>query len=30
MINRKIALNGFLNYEFDTVEFSLGTNLISG
>ena len=26
----KIALNGFRNYEWDTAEFSGGTNVISG
>ena len=26
----KIALNGFRNYEWDTAEFSSGTNVISG
>lgn len=26
----KIALNGFRNYEFETVEFAPGTNVISG
>ena len=30
MIIRKIALNGFRNYEFETVEFAPGTNVISG
>ncbi len=27
---KKIALNGFRNYEFDTAEFAPGTNVISG
>jgi len=27
---KKIALNGFRNYEWETVEFSEGTNVISG
>lgn len=30
MIVRKIALNGFRNYEFDTAEFDSGTNVICG
>ena len=30
MIIRKIALNGFRNYEFETVELAPGTNVISG
>lgn len=30
MIIKKIALNGFRNYEWETVEFNDGTNVISG
>lgn len=30
MIIKRIALNGFRNYEFDTAEFISGTNVISG
>lgn len=30
MIVRRIALNGFRNYEFGTAEFSPGTNIITG
>ena len=30
MIVRRIALNGFRNYEFGTAEFSPGTNVITG
>lgn len=30
MIIKRIALNGFRNYEFDTAEFIPGTNVISG
>lgn len=30
MIVRRIALNGFRNYEMETAEFSSGTNVISG
>ena len=30
MIVRKIALNGFRNYDFETAEFSPGTNVICG
>ena len=30
MIVKKIALNGFRNYELETAEFSPGTNVISG
>ena len=30
MIFRRIALNGFRNYEFGTAEFSPGTNVITG
>lgn len=30
MIVKKIALNGFRNYEFDTAEFDSGTNVICG
>lgn len=30
MIIKKIALNGFRNYEWETVEFDNGTNVISG
>lgn len=30
MIIRRIALNGFRNYEFETAEFDSGTNVISG
>ena len=30
MIVRKIALNGWRNYEFAAAEFSPGTNVITG
>jgi len=30
MIIKKIALNGFRNYEWETVEFDSGTNVIAG
>ena len=30
MIIKRIALNGFRNYEWDTAEFDSGTNVISG
>lgn len=30
MIIKKIALNGFRNYEWETAEFNAGTNVISG
>ena len=30
MIIKRIALNGFRNYEWETVEFGSGTNVISG
>ncbi len=30
MIVKKIALNGFRNYDFETAEFSAGTNVICG
>ena len=30
MIIKKIALNGFRNYEFETAEFNAGTNIICG
>ena len=30
MIVEKIALNGFRNYEWETVDFASGTNVISG
>ena len=30
MIVKKIALNGFRNYEWETAEFDAGTNVICG
>ena len=30
MIIKKLALNGFRNYEWELAEFSPGTNVISG
>ena len=30
MIVKRIALSGFRNYDFETVEFDPGTNVIAG
>ena len=30
MIVRRIALNGFRNYDFETADFDAGTNVICG